>query len=141
VRRGLTALANMEHRGAEGADADTGDGAGMLVQVPDRFFRAVCDFRCPTRALRGCCLFLPTDDRRRQTLEWLLVEKITDAGLEVLAWRDVPVVPEAAGQVAARRRRSSVSCSWPRPTGWTATPSSGPCSWPDAGPSWPPARS
>src|SRR5919108_450003 len=44
VQRGLCALANMEHRGAEGADADTGDGAGMLVQVPDAFFRAACDF-------------------------------------------------------------------------------------------------
>ncbi|HYT40080.1 MAG TPA: hypothetical protein VEN99_11245, partial [Acidimicrobiia bacterium] len=47
VRRGLTALGAMEHRGAEGADADTGDGAGMLVQIPDRFFRAVADFPLP----------------------------------------------------------------------------------------------
>ncbi|MEW6473612.1 MAG: glutamate synthase large subunit [Actinomycetota bacterium] len=101
VRRGLTALANMEHRGAEGADADTGDGAGMLVQIPDRFFRAACDFPLPDpgRYAVAVC-FLPTDDRRRQTLEWLLVEKITDVGLDILAWRDVPVCPEAAGRVA-----------------------------------------
>ncbi|HEY3238225.1 MAG TPA: glutamate synthase large subunit, partial [Acidimicrobiia bacterium] len=101
VRRGLCALANMEHRGAEGADADTGDGAGMLVQIPDRFFRAVCDFPLPDPGHYGVAVcFLPTDDRRRQTLEWLLVEKITDVGLDILAWRDVPVRPEAAGQVA-----------------------------------------
>jgi glutamate synthase (NADPH) large chain len=101
VRRGLTALANMEHRGAEGADADTGDGAGMLVQIPDRFFRAACDFPLPDpgRYAVAVC-FLPPDDRRRQTLEWLLVEKITDVGLDILAWRDVPVCPEAAGRVA-----------------------------------------
>jgi glutamate synthase domain-containing protein 2/glutamate synthase domain-containing protein 1/glutamate synthase domain-containing protein 3 len=101
VRRGLTALANMEHRGAEGADADTGDGAGMLVQIPDRFFRAVCDFPLPDAGRYGVAVcFLPTDDRRRQTLEWLLVEKITDLGLDILAWRDVPVCQEAAGMVA-----------------------------------------
>ncbi|HVW34598.1 MAG TPA: glutamate synthase subunit alpha, partial [Acidimicrobiia bacterium] len=101
VQRGLTALANMEHRGAEGADADTGDGAGMLVQIPDRFFRATCDFPLPGpgRYAVAVC-FLPDDARRRQTLEWLLVEKVTDAGLEILAWRDVPVRPEAAGRVA-----------------------------------------
>jgi len=101
VRRGLCSLANMEHRGAEGADADTGDGAGMLVQIPDRFFRAVCDFDLPAAGRYGVAVcFLPTDARSRQTLEWLLVEKITDAGMEILAWRDVPVRPEAAGRVA-----------------------------------------
>ncbi|HEV7535402.1 MAG TPA: glutamate synthase central domain-containing protein, partial [Acidimicrobiia bacterium] len=101
IRRGLTALANMEHRGAEGADADTGDGAGMLVQIPDRFFRAVADFPLPEAGRYAVAVcFLPTDDRRRQTLEWLLVEKLTDVGLEILAWRDVPVRPEAAGRVA-----------------------------------------
>ena len=101
VRRGLIALANMEHRGAEGADADTGDGAGMLVQIPDRFFRAVADFPLPEAGRYAVAVvFLPPDDRRRQTLEWLLVEKITDCGLEILAWRDVPVCPEAAGRVA-----------------------------------------
>jgi glutamate synthase (NADPH) large chain len=101
VRRGLRALANMEHRGAEGADADTGDGAGMLVQIPDRFFRAVCDFPLPEpgRYAVAVC-FLPDDDKRRQTLEWLLVEKVTDVELDILAWREVPVVPDAAGRVA-----------------------------------------
>ena len=62
VRRGLTALGAMEHRGAEGADADTGDGAGMLVQIPDRFFRAVCDFPLPDPGHYGVAVcFLPTD--------------------------------------------------------------------------------
>jgi glutamate synthase (NADPH/NADH) large chain len=101
VQRGLCALANMEHRGAEGADADTGDGAGMLVQIPDRFFRAVCDFPLPEAGRYAVAVcFLPTDAKQRQTLEWLLVEKITDVGLDILAWRDVPVCPEAAGRVA-----------------------------------------
>src|SRR5260370_34980524 len=70
VRRGLTALANMEHRGAEGADADTGDGAGMLVQIPDRFFRAVADFPLPEPGrYAAAARFLPTEAPRRQTRE------------------------------------------------------------------------
>src|SRR5215213_2045428 len=47
VAKALTALRNLEHRGASGAEPDSGDGAGILVQVPDAFFRAVCDFELP----------------------------------------------------------------------------------------------
>ncbi len=54
VAQALTVLANLDHRGAKGADPDTGDGAGILTQIPDEFFRAVCDFPLPPAGqLRG----------------------------------------------------------------------------------------
>ena len=54
VAKALTVLRNLEHRGAQGSDPNTGDGAGILTQIPDAFFRAVCDFELPgARLLRG----------------------------------------------------------------------------------------
>src|ERR1700712_4020186 len=65
VQRALTALANLEHRGAEGADRNTGDGAGITVQVPDAFFRAAVD-ELPLAGRYGIgVLFLPRDEARR----------------------------------------------------------------------------
>jgi glutamate synthase (NADPH) large chain len=62
VRTGLTALTNMEHRGATGAEPDTGDGAGILLQVPDAFLRAVVDFELPPAgAYAAGTAFLPAD--------------------------------------------------------------------------------
>jgi glutamate synthase (NADPH/NADH) large chain/glutamate synthase (ferredoxin) len=91
----------MEHRGAEGADADTGDGAGLLLQIPDRFFRAVVDFELPPpgRYAVAVC-FLPQGDEFRHHLEHLLATKLADRGLDVLGWRDTPVVPSECGEVA-----------------------------------------
>ena len=64
VARALTALENLEHRGAAGADADTGDGAGILVQMPDAFLRGVAEASCRRAAPYGVAVcFLPHDDR------------------------------------------------------------------------------
>ena len=71
VRRALVALENLEHRGAAGADADTGDGAGILVQLPDEFLRAVTDFELSARYGVAVC-FLPQRASRRVELEVLL---------------------------------------------------------------------
>ena len=66
VERALTALANLEHRGAAGADARTGDGAGILVQTPDAFFRGVLDAELPALGSYGVAVcFLPHDEKRR----------------------------------------------------------------------------
>jgi len=63
VRTGLTALTNLEHRGATGAEADTGDGAGILLQVPDALYRAVVEFDLPAAGHYATGIgFLPTDD-------------------------------------------------------------------------------
>ncbi|MGH9022081.1 MAG: glutamate synthase subunit alpha, partial [Acidimicrobiia bacterium] len=101
VRRGLTALGCMEHRGAEGADADTGDGAGILMQLPDRFFRAVAGLELPPAGRYAVAvLFLPIDGARRRELEELFVSQLLRRGLVVLGWREVPVRSEHVGRVA-----------------------------------------
>src|SRR5512135_2938360 len=95
VADGLSALCNLEHRGASGAEVDSGDGAGVLVQVPDGFLRAVAGFALP-EPVRGApayavgIAFLPLEEEaRRETVD--LVEKIAAAeGLRVLGWRELP---------------------------------------------------
>ena len=67
VDKALTALRNLDHRGASGAEVDTGDGAGILVQIPDEFFRAVVEFELPGRGeyVVGTA-FLPADSQEAQ---------------------------------------------------------------------------
>ena len=92
VDAALTALANLDHRGAVGAEADTGDGAGILTQIPDAFLRDVIDADLPAPGRYAVGLvFLPTE-ADALTDAVVGVEKIVrDEGLDVLAWRDVPV--------------------------------------------------
>src|SRR3954451_3191445 len=73
VEKGLQAVENLEHRGATGADPRTGDGAGMLLQMPHAFFRASVDFELPERGRYGVAVcFLPNDPSRRAKLEAML---------------------------------------------------------------------
>jgi glutamate synthase domain-containing protein 2/glutamate synthase domain-containing protein 1/glutamate synthase domain-containing protein 3 len=105
VEMGLTALANLEHRGAAGADPRTGDGAGVLLQLPDAFFRAVVDFELPPQGQYGVCVcFLPRDPARREKLEQLLELNVRVEGQKVLGWRDVPVDEAHVGETANRTR-------------------------------------
>ncbi|MFP5363374.1 MAG: glutamate synthase large subunit [Thermoleophilia bacterium] len=105
VDMGLRAVENLEHRGATGADARTGDGAGMLLQMPDAFFRAVVDFELPERGRYGVAVcFLPTDDERRAKLEALLELNVRVEGQRVLGWRDIPVDTEYVGETADETR-------------------------------------
>jgi glutamate synthase (NADPH/NADH) large chain/glutamate synthase (ferredoxin) len=102
VERALTALSNLEHRGAAGADARTGDGAGILVQVPDAFFQAAVDADLPPVGRYGVAFcFLPRDPARRAELEGLLEATVREEGQRVLAWRDVPVDPSHVGETAS----------------------------------------
>jgi glutamate synthase (NADPH/NADH) large chain/glutamate synthase (ferredoxin) len=101
VEKALQALENLEHRGATGADARTGDGAGILVQTPDAFLRAVVDFELPEPgryAVASC--FLPRNDAVRAKLEALLELNVRVEGQRVLGWRDVPVDPAHLGDTA-----------------------------------------
>ncbi|MEY4477425.1 MAG: hypothetical protein RJA31_929, partial [Actinomycetota bacterium] len=97
----LSSLRNLEHRGAVGSDAGTGDGAGILIQVPDAFFRAVLGFDLPAAGSYAVGIaFLPVDDKERAT-EKAGVEKIAEQeGLSVLGWREVPVDTEHLGTLA-----------------------------------------
>src|SRR5579862_6090308 len=101
VARALDALERLEHRGAAGADADTGDGAGVLLQLPDAFFRARLGEELPQPGAYGVAVcFLPRDDERRLELEQLLVSAVEREGQSVVCWRDVPVAEERAGTTA-----------------------------------------
>ncbi|MDY6869720.1 MAG: glutamate synthase large subunit [Actinomycetota bacterium] len=101
VDKAITALLNLEHRGAQGAEPNTGDGAGILLQVPDGFFRAVVDFDLPEPGSYATGIaFLPQSSRDAATA-CEQVEKIAEAeGLTVLGWRDVPTDDSSLGALA-----------------------------------------
>jgi glutamate synthase (NADPH/NADH) large chain len=97
----LTALRNLDHRGAVGAEADTGDGAGILTQVPDEFLRAVVDFPLPPRGSYAVGMaFLPDDDAEDAAAVARLEALAVEEGLAVLGWRDVPLTPGLVGSTA-----------------------------------------
>ena len=100
VTRALTALANLEHRGAAGADADTGDGAGILVQVPDAFFRAELDALPPLGAYAVGTCFLPQDGGARRELEQIVEGAVAAEGQRLLCWRDVPFDESRVGRTS-----------------------------------------
>jgi glutamate synthase (NADPH/NADH) large chain/glutamate synthase (ferredoxin) len=105
VTRAITALENLEHRGATGADPCTGDGAGILMQMPDELLRAVVDFELPPAGRYGVLMcFLPTDDVTRARLEALLERIVQDEGQRLLGWREVPIDEQHTGEVAAACR-------------------------------------
>jgi len=101
VEKALDALENLEHRGAEGADPNTGDGAGILLQIPDTFFRAVSGVELPPPGRYGVAVcYLPSDPERRHVLEHLIEEKVEEEGQRAIWWRDVPVDERHVGQTA-----------------------------------------
>jgi glutamate synthase (NADPH) large chain len=102
VVQALTVLRNLDHRGAKGSDPDTGDGAGILTQIPDELFRGVCGFTLPDpgRYAAGM-VFLPTGTVARAGA-MAAVERIAGLeGLSVLGWRDVPHDPAGCGAGSA----------------------------------------
>ncbi|WP_420846488.1 glutamate synthase large subunit [Nocardioides solisilvae] len=101
VAQALTALRNLDHRGAAGAETNSGDGAGILMQVPDAFLREVVDFDLPVQ--HGYAVgtaFIPGDPgevaKARQRIEEIAAEE----ELQVLGWREVPVEPSILGATA-----------------------------------------
>ncbi|MBC7725647.1 MAG: glutamate synthase large subunit [Burkholderiaceae bacterium] len=97
----LGALRNLEHRGAIGSDAGTGDGAGIVTQIPDAFFRAVCGFDLPPmgRYVVGTA-FLPTDDAERAAAKSAIEAIAREESLDVIGWREVPVREAEVGKLA-----------------------------------------
>jgi glutamate synthase (NADPH/NADH) large chain/glutamate synthase (ferredoxin) len=107
VMKALQALENLEHRGASGADQSTGDGAGILMQMPDELLRGVVGFELPRLGRYGVLMcFLPQDPMARARLEAMLEQTVDVEGQRVLGWRDVPVCPEYTGRVAGACRPS-----------------------------------
>lgn len=97
VEMALSALRNLEHRGAVGSDAGTGDGAGILTQMPDKFFRRVTDFPLPEAGKYGAGLvFLRDAESEKKLFANLALEE----GLQVIGWRTPPTRPEVLGELA-----------------------------------------
>jgi glutamate synthase (NADPH) large chain len=90
VDQALTAVCCLSHRGAAGAEPDTGDGAGILVQTPDRFYRETLDFGLPAAGAYATGIaFLPPDNAQRTKDD--VAKVLADEGFDVLGWREVPV--------------------------------------------------
>ena len=104
IRKGIQVLVNLLHRGATGADIHTGDGAGILIQIPDAFFRAEAardSVQLPPLGAYGVgMIFLPQAQEKREECRHAMNRIIAEEGLESLHWRDVPVEPSAVGASA-----------------------------------------
>ncbi|UFJ42594.1 glutamate synthase large subunit [Brevibacillus humidisoli] len=105
VQNGLQILCNLEHRGGQGSDPETGDGAGIMTQIPHKYFRKVCKelgFGLPSPGNYGVgMLFLPQDEARRTAYEKQLEALIEAEGQTLLGWRTVPVDQSKLGKTAA----------------------------------------
>jgi glutamate synthase (NADPH/NADH) large chain len=92
VKQGLELLERLTHRGAVGADPKAGDGAGILVQIPDRFFRSVLNFELPDPGRYGIGMFfMPRDHDDREKMRTIVNQYFQKNNHTVLGWRDVPV--------------------------------------------------
>jgi len=101
VAQGLTSLCNLEHRGATGAEQNTGDGAGILIQVPDAFLRHAVDFELPDAGSYAVGIaFLPRDTDQADRVAEGIAEICDSEGLVVLGWRDVPIDSSMIGSSA-----------------------------------------
>ena len=101
IQTALDALRNLEHRGAIGSDAGTGDGAGILIQIPDAFFRRELGSNLPAAGSYGAGLvFESTDEATRGVERTKFAELAVQEDLEVLSWRDVPTNPDVLGNLA-----------------------------------------
>ena len=104
VQKGLEILINLTHRGATGADPKTGDGAGILIQIPHEFLSKECGktgIKLPKPGEYGVgMVFLPRDEAQRKRCEGLLEKTIKEEGQELLGWRDVPIDNGTIGYTA-----------------------------------------
>ena len=108
VQKGLQVLVNLHHRGAVGADPNTGDGAGILIQIPHQFLVKVSqelDFTLPSEGHYGVgMVFLPQEPNARFYCEGIFERVIENEGLKLLGWRNVPVNEKACGLTASGTR-------------------------------------
>ncbi|MEM8484710.1 MAG: glutamate synthase large subunit [Bacteroidota bacterium] len=121
VQRGLQILENLDHRGATGADPDTGDGAGILVQTPHRFLRTVAaeaGINLPEMGAYGVGMAFLSKDKKAFSQQEAVIESVVEAeGLRFLGWRAVPVDSTAIG-IAARETEPAMRQFF---VGWGST--------------------
>ncbi|HKL89813.1 MAG TPA: hypothetical protein VJ880_01390, partial [Allomuricauda sp.] len=102
IHKALEILDKLEHRGAVSADGKTGDGAGILIDVPHDFFKDVCAFDLPEAGDYAVAnVFLPQKENQRDFCIKVLEENIEKQGLQLLGWRNVPVNRSVPGSIAA----------------------------------------
>jgi glutamate synthase domain-containing protein 2/glutamate synthase domain-containing protein 1/glutamate synthase domain-containing protein 3 len=104
IRQGLTVLFNLDHRGARGAESDTGDGAGIMIQIPHEFMNKVCSDQGiilpPPGEYAVGMVFLPQEPARRAECEKLITKIIHEEGQTLLGWRTVPTCDATLGNSA-----------------------------------------
>jgi glutamate synthase domain-containing protein 2/glutamate synthase domain-containing protein 1/glutamate synthase domain-containing protein 3 len=104
ILKGIQILVNLQHRGASGCDPITGDGAGVLIQIPHAFFERECaklGFTLPLPGEYGVgIIFLPVERHQRLLCEGILERIIREEGLGILGWRDTPIAVDSIGRIA-----------------------------------------
>jgi glutamate synthase (NADPH/NADH) large chain len=101
IHKALEILVKLEHRGAVSSDGKTGDGAGILIDIPHKFFKIFCDFELPE--IGGYAVsnvFLPKKENQRDYCITIFEDEIKKQGLHLIGWRDVPVNSEILGEIA-----------------------------------------
>ena len=102
IHNALEILVKLEHRGAVSSDGRTGDGAGILIDIPHDFFKRVCSFNIPQPKEYGIgMVFLPKSTNQSSYCISILEEEIKKQGLRIIGWRDVPVDSRSMGEIAA----------------------------------------
>ncbi|MCB4807061.1 glutamate synthase large subunit [Tamlana sp. 62-3] len=101
IHDALEILVKLQHRGGVSADGKTGDGAGLLIDIPHEYFTRVCDFSLPDfREYAVGMIFLPQNDNQHTFCKNILEEEIKQQGLSILGWRKVPVDSSQLGEIA-----------------------------------------
>ncbi|AUC82470.1 glutamate synthase large subunit [Lacinutrix sp. Bg11-31] len=101
IHKALEILVKLEHRGAVSSDGVTGDGAGILIDIPHKFFKIFCEFDLPEAGEYAVSnVFLPKKENQRQYCIDVFEKEIEKQGLKLIGWRDVPVNSEVLGRVA-----------------------------------------
>ena len=101
IHKALEILVKLEHRGAVSSDGVTGDGAGILIDIPHKFFKIFCEFELPEVGEYATSnVFLPKKDNQRQYCIDVFENEIKNQGLKLVGWRDVPVNSEVLGEIA-----------------------------------------
>ena len=101
VKRGIEILCNLTHRGAVGADPLDGDGAGLMIQIPDAYYREICDFELPAPGEYGAgIVFLPRDNENREACIAVLDRELAGVGCTLLGWREIKTDSSTIGRNA-----------------------------------------
>lgn len=102
IHKALEILDKLEHRGAVGADGKTGDGAGILIDIPHDFFKEVCNFSLPDVGEYAVGnVFLPQKENQREFCAKVFEDNLRAQGLQLLGWRDTPINKTVPGRIAA----------------------------------------